>query len=33
VLEEIIVEAWLCRAPKRIARAYMEAHGLSEPDE
>jgi hypothetical protein len=30
VLEEIIVEAWLCRAPKRIARAYMEAHGLSD---
>jgi len=23
-LEEVIVEAWLCRAPKRLARAYME---------
>ena len=30
VLEEIIVEAWLLRAPKRIAREYMEAHGLQE---
>jgi hypothetical protein len=25
-LEELIVEAWLCRAPKRAARAYLEAH-------
>ena len=33
VLEEIIVEAWLCRAPRRIARAFMEAHGLSQRDE
>jgi hypothetical protein len=32
ILEEIIVEAWLCRAPKRVARAYAEAHGLSEGD-
>jgi hypothetical protein len=24
-LEEVIVEAWLCRAPKRLARAYLEA--------
>jgi hypothetical protein len=32
VLEEIIVEAWLCRAPKRLARAYTEARGLSEGD-
>jgi hypothetical protein len=23
-LEEVIVEAWLCRAPKRLARAYVE---------
>jgi hypothetical protein len=23
-LEEVIVEAWLCRAPKRLARAFME---------
>lgn len=25
-LEELIVEAWLARAPKRLARAYMEEH-------
>jgi hypothetical protein len=25
-LEELIVEAWLCRAPKRAARAYLDAH-------
>jgi len=24
-LEELIVEAWLCRAPKRLARAYLDA--------
>jgi hypothetical protein len=24
-LEELIVEAWLCRAPKRLAKAYIEA--------
>ncbi len=24
-LEEVIVEAWLCRAPKRLAQAYLEA--------
>jgi hypothetical protein len=24
-LEELITEAWLCRAPKRLARAFMEA--------
>ena len=23
-LEEVIVEAWLCRAPKRVAKAYLE---------
>jgi hypothetical protein len=23
-LEEVIVEAWLCRAPKRLAQAYLE---------
>ncbi len=33
VLEEIIVEAWISRAPKRVARAYVEAHGLSEGDD
>ncbi len=26
-LEELIAEAWLCQAPKRLARDYMEAHG------
>jgi hypothetical protein len=25
VLEEVIVEAWLARAPKRVARAYIDA--------
>ncbi|MDG3010193.1 MmcQ/YjbR family DNA-binding protein [Rhodococcus sp. D2-41] len=25
-LEEVIVEAWLCRAPKRLAREYLAAH-------
>lgn len=25
-LEELIVEAWLARAPKRLARAYADAH-------
>lgn len=24
-LEELIVEAWLCRAPKRVAKAYLDA--------
>src|SRR4051794_8045901 len=24
-LEEVVVEAWLCRAPKRVARAYLDA--------
>jgi hypothetical protein len=28
-LEELIVEAWLCRAPKRLAKEYVETH-LSE---
>jgi hypothetical protein len=32
VLEEIIVEAWLSRAPKRLSREYIEAHGLGEAD-
>ena len=26
-LEELLVEAWLCRAPKRLARAYLDASG------
>jgi hypothetical protein len=25
-LEELIVEAWLCRAPKRLAKAYIDDH-------
>jgi hypothetical protein len=25
-LEEAIVEAWLCRAPKRLAKEYVETH-------
>lgn len=25
-LDEMIVEAWLCRAPKRLAREYLDAH-------
>jgi hypothetical protein len=29
-LEELVIEAWLCRAPPKLARAYMEEHGLSE---
>jgi hypothetical protein len=24
-LEEVVIEAWLCRAPKRLARAYLDA--------
>jgi hypothetical protein len=27
VLEEVVVEAWLARAPKRLARAYLDAAG------
>lgn len=30
-LEEVIVEAWLVRAPKRIARQYAETHELPPP--
>jgi hypothetical protein len=25
-LEELIVEAWVCRAPKRLAKAYVDTH-------
>ena len=25
-LEEVIVEAWLARAPKRLAKAYVDRH-------
>ena len=28
-LEELTIEAWLCRAPPKLARAYMDEHGLS----
>lgn len=27
-LEEVIREAWLCRAPKALAKAYLQEHGL-----
>jgi hypothetical protein len=27
-LEELIVEAWLCRAPKRLAKQYIESNRL-----
>jgi hypothetical protein len=27
-LEELVVEAWLARAPKRLVKEYLEAHGL-----
>jgi len=27
-LRELIVEAWLCRAPKRLAQSYLEEHPL-----
>ena len=26
-LEEVVVEAWLARAPKRLARVYLDEHG------
>ncbi len=28
-LQEVIVEAWLCQAPKRLGREYMEARGAA----
>ena len=28
-LEELIVDAWLCQAPKRLADQYVETHGDS----
>ena len=31
-LEELIVEAWLTRAPKRLAKAYIETHLAHEAD-
>lgn len=30
-LEELIVEAWLCRAPKALAAAYLEERGAGAP--
>ncbi|GAA0438724.1 hypothetical protein Acor_78970 [Acrocarpospora corrugata] len=27
-LAEVVADAWLCRAPKRVAKAYLEAQGL-----
>jgi hypothetical protein len=31
-LEELLVEAWLSRAPQRLAREYVTAHGLGGDD-
>ena len=31
-LEELIVEAWLCQAPKRLAREYSETHLAEDPE-
>lgn len=31
-LEELIVEAWLTQSPKRLARAYIDAHLRRRPD-
>jgi hypothetical protein len=28
-LEELIAEAWLCRAPKTLAKAYLEERGAA----
>jgi hypothetical protein len=30
-LEEVITEAWLCQAPKRLAQEFLESRGLLEP--
>ena len=30
-LEEVIVEAWLCQAPKRLTRKYVETHLAEDP--
>jgi hypothetical protein len=32
-LEEVITEAWLCQAPKRLAQEFLESRGLLEPPE
>jgi hypothetical protein len=31
-LEEVIAEAWLCQAPKRLANEFLESRGLPESD-
>ena len=28
-LDELVIEAWLCRAPPKLARAYAQEHGLA----
>ena len=28
-LNELVIEAWLCRAPAKLARAYADEHGLT----
>jgi hypothetical protein len=28
-LNELVIEAWLCRAPAKLARAYADEHGLA----
>ena len=28
-LNELVIEAWLCRAPAKLARAYTDEHGLA----
>ena len=28
-LHELVIEAWLCRAPPKLARAYADQHGLA----
>jgi hypothetical protein len=30
-LEDMVVEAWLTRAQKRVAKAWLEEHGVAEP--
>jgi hypothetical protein len=28
-LHELVIEAWLCRAPRKLAQAYADQHGLA----
>ena len=30
-LEEVLTDAWLARAPKRVAKAFLESRGLDAP--